>query len=87
MTTPHFVMWHVAEGHLPALAEAAEKLAHLEARGPTELAFGWEGVGGRWPPRYPGPFSVRRYIGHSPSFQSREPWMMRKMVIEASVLA
>ena len=40
MTTPHFVMWHVAEG--PALAEAAEKLAHLEAHGPTELAFGWE---------------------------------------------
>lgn len=44
MTTPHFVMWQVAEGHLPALAEAAEKLAHLEAHGPTEAAFGWEGV-------------------------------------------
>ena len=45
MDTPHFVMWHVEAGHVPGLAEAAERLAMLEARGATAEAFGWEGVG------------------------------------------
>ena len=44
MPAPHFVMWHVEPGHLPTLAEAAGKLALIEARGPTEAAFGWEGA-------------------------------------------
>ena len=43
---PHFVLWWVHEGHRPALAEAAERLAHLAAHGPTEHAFGWaEAIG------------------------------------------
>lgn len=40
--TAYFVMWHVAEDHRPALAEAAERLGHLRAHGSTDHAFGWE---------------------------------------------
>lgn len=43
---PHFVLWHVADGHRPTLAEAAERLADLQTNGPSERAFGWaEAVG------------------------------------------
>lgn len=38
----HFVMWHVPVGHQPTLEEALAKLAHLEAHGDTEEAFGWD---------------------------------------------
>ncbi|WP_108259392.1 DUF3291 domain-containing protein [Mangrovicoccus ximenensis] len=41
MARPHFVMWFVPEGHRPPLGEALERLAHLEAHGPTDHAFGW----------------------------------------------
>jgi hypothetical protein len=44
MTTPHFVMWHVADGHIPTLTEAMDRLAHLRAHGSTERAFGWDAV-------------------------------------------
>lgn len=37
----HFVMWRVEEGHVPTLAEAREKLEHLERRGDSDEAFGW----------------------------------------------
>jgi heme-degrading monooxygenase HmoA len=33
------VLWHVPAGHIPATAEARERLAHLEAHGPTPHAF------------------------------------------------
>ena len=41
MTSHHFVMWWVEEGHLPDLAEAKARLKHLQDYGPTEEAFGW----------------------------------------------
>ena len=37
----HFVMWHVAPGHRPTLPEALARLAHLEAQGDSDHAFGW----------------------------------------------
>lgn len=37
----HFVMWWVPEGHEPTLAEAMERLEHVEAHGDSEHAFGW----------------------------------------------
>ncbi len=41
---PHFVMWWIAAGHIPTLAEAKERLDHLAAHGPSEYAFGWESI-------------------------------------------
>jgi heme-degrading monooxygenase HmoA len=37
----HFVMWWVPEGHRPTLDEALERLAHVEAHGDSDHAFGW----------------------------------------------
>jgi hypothetical protein len=37
----HFVMWWVPAGHHPTLGEALEKLAHLQAHGDSDNAFGW----------------------------------------------
>lgn len=37
----HFVMWWVPEGHRPNIDEAMAKLAHLEAHGDSDEAFGW----------------------------------------------
>lgn len=37
----HFVMWWVPEGHRPTLDEALERLAHLQANGNSDRAFGW----------------------------------------------
>ena len=37
----HFVMWFVPAGHQPTIAEAMERLAHKEAHGDSEHAFGW----------------------------------------------
>jgi len=36
---PHYVMWWVDEGHIPTLAEAAEKLDLLNKNGPSRAAF------------------------------------------------
>jgi heme-degrading monooxygenase HmoA len=33
------VLWWIPEGHIPTVAEAEERMAHLEAHGPTEHAF------------------------------------------------
>lgn len=41
---PHMVFWHVPVGHLPALDEAAARLADLAANGPSPRAFGWAEV-------------------------------------------
>lgn len=38
----HFVMWWVPAGHRPTLDEALARLAHLEAHGDTDHAFGWK---------------------------------------------
>jgi len=38
----HFVMWRVPAGHRPTLDEALARLAHLEAHGDTDHAFGWK---------------------------------------------
>ncbi len=37
----HFVMWWVPAGHKPSLDEALERLAHLQANGDSDHAFGW----------------------------------------------
>jgi hypothetical protein len=37
----HFVMWWVPAGHRPTLDEALEHLAHLQAQGDSNHAFGW----------------------------------------------
>lgn len=42
MTTPHFVMWPVEEGHRPDVREAEERVRHLAEHGSTDFAFGWE---------------------------------------------
>jgi heme-degrading monooxygenase HmoA len=41
---PCFVMWHVAVGHEPSLAEARNRLNHLTVNGSTAYAFGWDGL-------------------------------------------
>jgi hypothetical protein len=41
MEKQHFVMWWVAAGHRPTLAEAKERLDHLHHHGDTDQAFGW----------------------------------------------
>ncbi|MCV6584936.1 MAG: DUF3291 domain-containing protein [Marinibacterium sp.] len=35
------VMWWVPQTHRPTIAEAADRLAHLEAHGDSDHAFGW----------------------------------------------
>ncbi len=37
----HLVMWRVPAGHRPTLDEGLERLAHLQARGDSDHAFGW----------------------------------------------
>jgi hypothetical protein len=37
----HFVMWWVPEGHRLTLEEGLGRLAHLEAEGDSDHAFGW----------------------------------------------
>ncbi len=44
MERPHFVMWWVADGHIPTLQEAMERLKHLQDNGSTDHAFGWDAV-------------------------------------------
>ena len=34
-------MWWVEPGHMPTIAEAKERLDHLNAHGPSDFAFGW----------------------------------------------
>ena len=44
MEGPHLVMWWVAAGRLPTLSEAKERLEYFGAHGPSDYAFGWEGI-------------------------------------------
>jgi hypothetical protein len=41
MGEQHFVMWWVPVGHRPTLDEALQKLAHKQAHGDSDAAFGW----------------------------------------------
>ena len=40
-TAPHFVMWHIATGHRPTVAEGVARLDHLTTHGDSDHAFGW----------------------------------------------
>jgi heme-degrading monooxygenase HmoA len=40
----HFVMWWVPEGHRPDLEEGLARLAHLQAHGDSDHAFGWSHI-------------------------------------------
>ncbi len=40
----HLVFWWVPDGHRPTLAEAMERLDHLNSHGSSEFAFGWDGL-------------------------------------------
>ena len=42
MTTAYFCLWELPEGELPTLADAKRRLDHLQAKGPSEVAFGWK---------------------------------------------
>jgi Domain of unknown function (DUF3291) len=41
---PYFVMWWVASGYRPTVAEALARLDHLKHHGPSDHAFGWESL-------------------------------------------
>ncbi len=41
MESHHFVMWWVDEGHEPTMAEARERLDHLNENGNSDHAFDW----------------------------------------------
>jgi hypothetical protein len=36
---PHLALWWIPAGHVPTIAESAERLRSLDERGPTEFAF------------------------------------------------
>lgn len=38
----YMVMWWVPAGHIPTVAEAKERLEHLQTHGDTGWAFGWK---------------------------------------------
>jgi Domain of unknown function (DUF3291) len=44
MEKMHFVMWPVAVGHQPSLAEAWQRLEYLNKHGSSDHAFGWKHV-------------------------------------------
>jgi len=41
MSSNHFVMWCIEEGHLPTLEEAKLRLDYLDQHGDTDFAFSW----------------------------------------------
>ena len=44
---PHLVMWWIAKGHRPTLAEARAKIELLKAKGPTHEAFDFKNISRR----------------------------------------
>lgn len=44
MTSHHFVMWWIEDGHIPTLEEAMDRLRYREANGSSAHAFGWDFV-------------------------------------------
>ena len=41
MKMEHFVMWFVADGHIPTVEEAKARLDYLNENGQSDHAFGW----------------------------------------------
>ena len=41
MESHHMALWWVEEGHVPTPAEGVARLAHRDAHGETDHAFGW----------------------------------------------
>lgn len=41
MASHHFVIWTIPDGHRPTLAEAKQRLDHLDTYGDSDYAFGW----------------------------------------------
>lgn len=41
---PRLVLWRVAEGHRPTIAEAMDRLQHIDRHGPSAHAFGWDEI-------------------------------------------
>jgi hypothetical protein len=39
MADPYLALWWVPAGHIPTVAEAKDRIAHLRLHGPTEYAF------------------------------------------------
>ena len=37
-------LWWVPGGHIPGVDEAKQRLAHLEAHGPTQFAFTFQAI-------------------------------------------
>lgn len=37
-------LWWIPSGHVPSVDEAKQKLAHLEAHGPSQFAFGFKSI-------------------------------------------
>ncbi len=46
MEKPTLVLWPVAAGEHPKVAEALERLEHLKQHGPSAHAYGWDGPDG-----------------------------------------
>jgi hypothetical protein len=44
MAERYMVMWWVPAGNQPGIAEAIERLRHLQKHGPSDHAFGWESL-------------------------------------------
>ena len=42
MPKMHMVLWYIEEGHIPTLAEAKERLEHLQQQGESEYAFSFK---------------------------------------------
>lgn len=42
MPKMHMVLWYVAEGHIPTVAEARERLNYLREKGESEYAFSFK---------------------------------------------
>jgi heme-degrading monooxygenase HmoA len=44
MSKLHFAMWWIEPGTTPTAAEGRARLEHVQANGPSDYAFGWEGL-------------------------------------------
>jgi hypothetical protein len=56
LRSPYLALWWVQEGHIPDVEEAKQRLAHLEAHGPSAFAFTFRNV------FYPDPAAQRAAV-------------------------
>jgi hypothetical protein len=56
LSDAHLVMWEIPGNHRPDLTEAMARKATLDAKGPTDQAFGWE--------RFPHLATLRHQMAH-----------------------